>query len=97
MSKLQVSIFPEVASRRVNRAIMAQLVKLYRETDLGMRLPAYDGRKSLYTAGLLPFTSKEFHIKIALEDDGTGMTRFVGWILFFACGTSVDLFLIFHY
>ncbi|KAJ8637677.1 hypothetical protein MRB53_011944 [Persea americana] len=75
LNQYDVSIFPEVASRRVNRAIMAQLVKLYRETDLGMRLPAYDGRKSLYTAGLLPFASKEFHIKIALEDDGIGVTR----------------------
>lgn len=83
LSELQVAIFPEVASRLVNRAIMAQLVKLYRGTDLGMRLPAYDGRKSLYTAGLLPFTSKEFHIKIALEDDGMSSTRLVGWILFF--------------
>ncbi|XP_058074614.1 protein argonaute PNH1-like isoform X1 [Magnolia sinica] len=70
-----VTITPEVASRNVNRAIMAQLVKVYRATDLGMRLPAYDGRKSLYTAGLLPFSSKEFYIKIVDEDDGFGIAR----------------------
>ena len=52
---LQVTITPEVTSRGVNRAVMEQLVKLYRESHLGKRLPAYDGRKSLYTAGPLPF------------------------------------------
>lgn len=55
---------------------MAELVRLYRETELGMRLPAYDGRKSLYTAGVLPFTSKEFVVKITEEDDGLGVNRF---------------------
>lgn len=66
----QVTITPEVASRTVNRAIMAELVRLYKESDLGMRLPAYDGRKSLYTAGELPFAWKEFKIKLVDEDDG---------------------------
>ncbi|GAU15557.1 hypothetical protein TSUD_45940 [Trifolium subterraneum] len=42
-----VTITPEVSSRTVNRSIIAELVKLYKESDLGMRLPAYDGRKSL--------------------------------------------------
>ena len=68
---MQVTITPEVASRTVNRAIMAELVKLYKESDLGKRLPAYDGRKSLYTAGELPFSRKEFNIKLVDEDDGT--------------------------
>lgn len=66
---LQVTITPEVVSKSVNRAIMAELVKQYRESDLGMRLPAYDGRKSLYTAGELPFTSKEFKVKLVDDDD----------------------------
>ncbi|XP_051128767.1 protein argonaute 10 isoform X2 [Andrographis paniculata] len=64
-----VSISPEVASRAVNRAIMAELVKLYKESHLGTRLPAYDGRKSLYTAGELPFAWKEFTVKLVDEDD----------------------------
>ncbi|XP_010249941.1 PREDICTED: protein argonaute PNH1-like [Nelumbo nucifera] len=75
LNQYDVTITPEVVSRRVNRAIMAQLVKLYRETDLGMRLPAYDGSKSLYTAGLLPFTSKEFIVTLVDEDDELGITR----------------------
>ncbi|KAK2980658.1 hypothetical protein RJ640_011466 [Escallonia rubra] len=66
-----VTITPEVASRAVNRAIMAELVKLYKDSDLGMRLPAYDGRKSLYTAGELPFSWKEFRIKLVDEENGT--------------------------
>lgn len=70
ISFFQVTITPEVASRTVNRAIMNELVKLYKESDLGMRLPAYDGRKSLYTAGELPFAWKEFKIKLVDEEDG---------------------------
>lgn len=71
----QVSITPEVTSRVVNRAVMEELVTLYRETHLGGRLPAYDGRKSLYTAGALPFSSKEFQVTLTDEDDGTGTER----------------------
>ncbi|RWV91463.1 hypothetical protein BHE74_00010762 [Ensete ventricosum] len=71
----KVSITPEVTSRVVNRAVMEQLVKHHRESCLGGRLPAYDGRKSLYTAGPLPFTSREFQITLVDEDDGSGMER----------------------
>ncbi|KAK9146562.1 hypothetical protein Sjap_006465 [Stephania japonica] len=70
LNQYDVTITPEVTSKTMNRTIMAELVKLYKESDLGMRLPAYDGRKSLYTAGELPFASREFNIKIADEDDG---------------------------
>ncbi|XAR57292.1 hypothetical protein NMG60_11025377 [Bertholletia excelsa] len=69
LNQYDVTINPEVASRTVNRAIMAELVKLYRESELGKRLPAYDGRKSLYTAGALPFAWKEFNIKLVDEED----------------------------
>lgn len=75
LHQYDVSINPEVTSRGVNRAVMEQLVKLYRESHLGRRLPAYDGRKSLYTAGPLPFISKEFMITLIDEDDGTGAPR----------------------
>lgn len=51
---------------------MEQLVRLYRESHLGMRLPAYDGRKSLYTAGPLPFVSNEFKITLIDEEDAAG-------------------------
>lgn len=52
-------------------------MKLYRESHLGKRLPAYDGRKSLYTAGPLPFVTKEFKITLLDEDDGSGSARFL--------------------
>lgn len=71
----QVSITPEVTSRGVNRAVMEQLVKVYQDSALGRRLPAYDGRKSLYTAGPLPFQSKDFTINLLDEDDGSGAPR----------------------
>ncbi|KAL5732174.1 argonaute 1B [Ranunculus cassubicifolius] len=63
-----VSITPEVTSRGVNRAVMNNLVKLYKESHLGKRLPVYDGRKSLYTAGPLPFASKDFSVTLVDED-----------------------------
>ncbi|CAA0823030.1 Protein argonaute 10 [Striga hermonthica] len=69
LNQYDVTITPEVTSRAVNRAIMAELVKIYKESDLGTRLPAYDGRKSLYTAGELPFAWKEFTIRLIDEDD----------------------------
>ncbi|KAL2469810.1 Protein argonaute 10 [Abeliophyllum distichum] len=75
LNQYDVSITPEVTSRTVNRAIIAELVKLYKESDLGMRLPAYDGRKSLYTAGELPFAWKEFIVKLIDEEDGTNGPR----------------------
>lgn len=74
---LQVTITPEVTSRGVNRAVMKQLVDLYRDSHLGRRLPAYDGRKSLYTAGPLPFISKEFRITLLDEEEGAGGQRSV--------------------
>ncbi|GMH17535.1 hypothetical protein Nepgr_019376 [Nepenthes gracilis] len=70
-----VSITPEFPSRGVNRAVMGQLVKLYRESHLRSRLPVYDGRKSLYTAGPLPFLKNEFRIALIDEDDGSGAPR----------------------
>ncbi|CAI9780436.1 unnamed protein product [Fraxinus pennsylvanica] len=75
LHQYDVSITPEVTSRVVNRAVMEHLVKLYKESHLGRRLPAYDGRKSLYTAGPLPFVSKEFIIMLIDEEDGPGGAR----------------------
>ncbi|KAJ8629344.1 hypothetical protein MRB53_022667 [Persea americana] len=75
LHQYDVSITPEVTSRGVNRAVMGQLVRLYRDSHLGKRLPAYDGRKSLYTAGPLPFTLREFAITLIDEDDGQGGAR----------------------
>ena len=75
LSQYSVTITPEVASLKINKSIMAQLVKLHRDTDLGMRLPVYDGKRVLYTAGLLPFVSKEFTVKLVEEDEGTGITK----------------------
>ncbi|XP_020679649.1 protein argonaute 1A-like [Dendrobium catenatum] len=75
LHQYDVSITPEVTSRGVNRAVMEELVRVFRESHLGGRLPAYDGRKSLYTAGPLPFSSNEFQVTLVDEDDGTGAER----------------------
>ncbi|XVE59482.1 hypothetical protein DITRI_Ditri05aG0049400 [Diplodiscus trichospermus] len=66
-----VCITPETISKNLNRSIMEQLIKSYKES-LGRRCPAYDGRKSLYTAGALPFDSKEFVVKLIDEDHNHG-------------------------
>ncbi|ONK71129.1 uncharacterized protein A4U43_C04F5010 [Asparagus officinalis] len=75
LHQYDVSITPEVTSRGVNRAVIKQLVTLYRQTHLGGRLPAYDGRKSLYTAGPLPFGSKSFQITLLDEEEGPAGQR----------------------
>ncbi|XVE59475.1 hypothetical protein DITRI_Ditri05aG0049000 [Diplodiscus trichospermus] len=62
-----VSIIPETISKKLNRSIMKQLIKSYKESHLGRRCPAYDGGKSLYTAGALPFDSEEFVVKLIDE------------------------------
>nr|CAB3493686.1 unnamed protein product [Digitaria exilis] len=54
-----VVITPESASRARNRWIIKELVELHKQY-LGGRLPVYDGRKSLFTAGPLPFKDREF-------------------------------------
>ncbi|XP_055830297.1 protein argonaute 5-like [Solanum dulcamara] len=68
-----VTISPEVLSKNVCRKIIKQLVDDYKVSHLGGRLLAYDGRKSVYTASALPFTSKEFVVKLA--DDNGGARR----------------------
>ena len=67
-----MTISPEVTSRGVNRAVIAELVRMYRQSHLDGRLPAYDGSKSLYTAGALPFTSKTFEITLQDEEEALG-------------------------
>ncbi|KAL3681567.1 hypothetical protein R1sor_024523 [Riccia sorocarpa] len=69
LHQYDVTITPEVTSRIVNRAVIDRLVHLYRDSMLGQRLPAYDGRKSLYTAGPLPFQINTFQIELAEDDD----------------------------
>jgi eukaryotic translation initiation factor 2C len=64
-----VAITPEITSKKVNRDVISQLVRSYRESHLGNRMPAYDGRKSLYTAGALPFEAKEFVVKLVEKND----------------------------
>ncbi|KAI3899299.1 hypothetical protein MKW92_024320 [Papaver armeniacum] len=67
-----VSITPEVTSREVNRAVLRQLVDLYRMSHLGSLQPVYDGRKSLFTAGPLPFQGMEFVVDLADKEPAKG-------------------------
>ncbi|GKB68130.1 protein argonaute 1 [Tanacetum coccineum] len=76
-----VTLTPAVTSRGVNRAVMAQLVKLYKESHLAKRLLAYDGRKSLYTAGPLPFVSKDFKSTLLDDDEKIGSGRFASLLV----------------
>ncbi|XP_010933336.1 protein argonaute MEL1 [Elaeis guineensis] len=59
-----VSINPEPISKTTNRNVISELVRLHKDSQLGRRMAVYDGRKSWYTAGALPFTSKNFVIKL---------------------------------
>ncbi|KAJ1385501.1 Ribonuclease H-like superfamily [Sesbania bispinosa] len=64
-----VSITPEIPSKKVSRDVLGQLIRMYQESHLGRRVPAYDGRKSLVTAGPLPFSSKDFVVRLVDDDD----------------------------
>ncbi|KAM0880017.1 hypothetical protein ACQ4PT_033880 [Festuca glaucescens] len=55
---------------------MSSLVSDHQHTSLGGRLPAYDGRKILYTAGELPFNSKEFEVTLCDNKIGSSGPRF---------------------
>ncbi|XP_062212056.1 protein argonaute 12-like [Phragmites australis] len=58
-----VAITPESNSRERNRWIVNELVKLHKQY-LNGRLPVYDGRKGMFTAGPLPFKEKQFLLKL---------------------------------
>nr|CAB3447460.1 unnamed protein product [Digitaria exilis] len=64
-----VFINPESKSRATNREVLNELIKLHGRTALGGKLPAYDGRKSLYTAGALPFESEEFVVTLVDSEE----------------------------
>ncbi|KAK1297378.1 Protein argonaute 10 [Acorus calamus] len=91
LHQYDVTIRPEVESRSLNRAIMEELVKMYKESDLGARLPAYDGRKILYTAGVLPFTSKEFNIKLVNQEDNMNSPKVREYKVLIRLVARVDL------
>ncbi|PWZ40147.1 Protein argonaute MEL1 [Zea mays] len=59
-----VLINPEPKARKTNRMLLSELVKIHGATSLAHKTPAYDGSKSLYTAGELPFKSMEFVVKL---------------------------------
>ncbi|CAN6442567.1 unnamed protein product [Victoria cruziana] len=85
-----VSIQPEILSKGRARKVIAELVRLNRGSNLGGRLPAYDGRKSLYTAGKLPFSSKEFVVKI-VDDEGTPLRREKDYRVSVKFASTVDI------
>ena len=80
-SSIKVSIDPEVTSQKINRQIISQLINLYRLTNLGERIPAYDGMKSIYTAGPLPFESKEFIITLPDSDPRPSSSASPGYLM----------------
>ncbi|CAH1430032.1 unnamed protein product [Lactuca virosa] len=55
-----VTITAEVISKTRSREILKLVSELYKQSHLGNMLLAYDGKKSAFAAGPLPFESKEF-------------------------------------
>ncbi|KAL3518467.1 hypothetical protein ACH5RR_021056 [Cinchona calisaya] len=84
-----VSIYPEVSSKKVCRDIITELVKSYKESDLGNRGLAYDGKKNVYAAGPLPFSSKEFVVKLSKKIDGAKREREFKVSIKFAAQTNL--------
>jgi eukaryotic translation initiation factor 2C len=62
---MQVTISPDTTPKGMYREIMSKLVSENRQTELGGRLPAYDGRKLLFSAGELPFETMEFVVTLS--------------------------------
>ncbi|CAB4320810.1 unnamed protein product [Prunus armeniaca] len=52
--------------------MIKQLVQLYKVSHLVNRTLAYDGMKGIFTAGSLPFVSKEFVVKLGERDGRDG-------------------------
>ncbi|KAF8718020.1 hypothetical protein HU200_025488 [Digitaria exilis] len=82
-----VSINPESKLRATNREVLNELIKFHGRTALSGKLPAYDGRKSLCTAGAVPFESEEFVVtlvepekeqKESVENENTITIRIAG-------------------
>ncbi|CAN6222538.1 unnamed protein product [Urochloa humidicola] len=63
-----VAISPEPKARRTNRVLLLELAKEYGATSLAHKMPAYDGSRSLYTAGELPFKSMDFVVKLGRRE-----------------------------
>nr|GEU52027.1 protein argonaute 5 [Tanacetum cinerariifolium] len=63
-----VTIAPEVTSKTKSRDIMKFLSDSYGYSHLGNLLLAYDGKKSAFAAGPLPFDSKEFIVNLTEQN-----------------------------
>nr|GEX96191.1 PAZ domain-containing protein [Tanacetum cinerariifolium] len=63
-----VTIAPEVTSKTKCRDIMKLLSDSYGASHLGNLLLAYDGKKSAFAAGPLPFDSKEFIVNLTEQN-----------------------------
>lgn len=57
----QISTKPKVTSQR---EIVKELNNVYCRSHFGDHMLLYDGREHVYTAGILPFSSEEFEIKL---------------------------------
>ena len=62
------NISPELKSRRTNRVLLSELVRLHGATSLAHKMPAYDGSRSLYIASELPFKSMDFVVKLGRQE-----------------------------
>lgn len=63
-----MTITPEVTSKAKCKDIMKCLIDQYQASHLGNRGLAYDGNKSAFSAGPLPFDNKEFVIVVPEKD-----------------------------
>ena len=64
-----MTISPEPTTKGAYREVMTKLVSENQHTELGGRFPAYDDRDSLFTAGALPFGTKEFEVTLSAGGD----------------------------
>ncbi|XP_021732844.1 protein argonaute 5-like isoform X1 [Chenopodium quinoa] len=85
-----VSISPEIASKNFSREILNKLLRDHKSI-LGNKIPAYDGKKSFYTAGPLPFTSKDFVVEIEKQRRGSSESEVQKFQVTIKLANKVDI------
>ena len=66
----EVDIKPDKCPRRVNREIVNEMVKEYKDSVFAQIMPVYDGRRNMYTTCQMPIERNGHTLDVKLPSDG---------------------------
>merc|ERR1712147_533150 len=66
----EIDIKPDKCPRRVNRDIVDEMVRGYKENIFSNSRPVYDGRKNIFTTFSLPIERAGVNLDVKLPSDG---------------------------